>query len=82
MALASTAQEAIWMQQLLCDLERPVDSLVIHEDNQTLTKMSKNPQFNGRCKNIEINYHFIHELVGNKQLVLHYCPTYYRLVDF
>ena len=81
MALASTAQEAVWLQQLMCDLARRVNCVQIYEDNQAAIKMSKNPQFHGRCKHIEIKYHFIRELVANKQLVLHYCPTEEMVAD-
>ena len=75
MALASAAQEAMWLRQLMSDLGRPIKSILIHEDNQSAIKMSKNPQFHGRSKHIGIKYHFIRELVEKEHLVLQYCPT-------
>ena len=64
MALASAAQESIWLQQLLSDLNnKPTDGMVIYEDNQSCISMTKNPQFHGRAKHVGIKYHFIREQV-------------------
>ena len=50
-ALASAAQESLWLQQLLEDLknEEP-KSVTIDENNQSAIGMAKNPQFHGRTK--------------------------------
>ena len=43
MALASAAQEAIWLQHLVSDLgNKPVDPMVLYEDNQSAICMAKN----------------------------------------
>ena len=54
MALANAAQEAMWMRQLIGDLNKPMKSIMIYEDNQSAIRMSKNPQFHGRSKHIGI----------------------------
>ena len=52
-ALASTAQESVWLQQLLADLKKESPkSMIIFEDNQSAVSMAKNPQFHGRTKHI------------------------------
>ena len=59
MALASAAQEAIWLRQLNSELNHPSSSAtVIHEDNQSAISIAKNPQFHGRAKHIEITISF------------------------
>ena len=46
MALASAAQEAMWLQQITTDLQmRPTGVTVIYEDNQSAISMAKNPLF-------------------------------------
>ena len=51
MALASAAQEAIWLQHLVGDLgDKPVNPMVLYEDNQSAKCMAKNPKFHGRTK--------------------------------
>ena len=40
------AQEAVWMQQLTCDLKNgPTEATVIFKDNQSTISMAQNPQF-------------------------------------
>ena len=82
MALASRAQEAMWMRQLTADLKSaPSKATTICEDNQSAIEMAKNPQFHGRAKHIEIKYHFIREQVQKGIIELKYCPTDNMLAD-
>ena len=82
MALASAAQEAVWMRQLTADLKcESTGPLVIFEDNQAAISMSKNPQFHGRAKHVDIKYHFIRENVKSGVVQLKYCPTEDMIAD-
>ena len=82
MALASAAQEAIWMRQLATDLgSNPTGATVIFEDNQSAIRMAKNPQFHGRAKHIGIKFHFIREQVNTGTVELNYCPTEEMVAD-
>ena len=75
-ALASAAQEAIWMRQLTAELSTtPTGATTTFEDNQSAICMAKNPQFHGRAKHIGIKYHFIREQVDNGTVELKFCPT-------
>ena len=50
-ALASAAQEAMWIRQLTQDLKDGSDrATVIYEDNQAVISMAQNPHFHGRAK--------------------------------
>ena len=70
-ALASAAQEAVWVRQLLTDLRSdPEEATRIYEDNQAAICLAKNPQFYGRTKHIRIKYHFIREQVENGNVEL------------
>ena len=82
MALASAAQEAIWMQQLVGDMENKSTSpIMIYEDNQSAICMTKNPQFHGRAKHIDIKFHFIREQVEKGTVNLKYCPSEEMIAD-
>ena len=62
MALASAAQDAVWMRQLLSDLGvKQTAATLLFDDNQSAICMPKNPQFHGRAKHVEIKYHFVRE---------------------
>ena len=63
-ALASASQEAIWLQRLLNDMHCEKNNpMVIKEDNQSAISITKNPQFHGHAKHIDIKYHYVRELV-------------------
>lgn len=75
-ALSSAAQESIWLRQLLMELgSSPETPTVIFEDNLSTIAMTKNPQFHGRAKHIDIKHHFIREQVSHGTVQLEYCPT-------
>ena len=81
MALASAAQEAIWLQHLVGDLgNKPVDPMVLYKDNQTAICMAKNPQFHGRAKHNSIKFHYIPEQV-ERGVALKYCPSNDMIAD-
>ena len=81
-ALSAATQEALWMRQLLTDLNVNIDKPVtIYEDNQSAIAMSKNHQFHGRSKHIDIKYHFVRDQVEKKTVTVLYCPTNSMLAD-
>uniref|UniRef100_A0A1X7SFX4 Reverse transcriptase Ty1/copia-type domain-containing protein n=1 Tax=Amphimedon queenslandica TaxID=400682 RepID=A0A1X7SFX4_AMPQE len=82
MALASTAQEAVWMRELNADMNnKPNGPTTIFEDNQSAISMAKNPQFHGRAKHIGIKYHFIREQVSTESVQIKYCRTEDMVAD-
>ena len=82
MALASAAQEAVWMRQLSKDMKTDIcEPTVIFEDNQSAICMAKNHQFHGRAKHIGIKHHFIREQVSNNTIKLRYCRTEDMIAD-
>ena len=63
-ALAKVAQELIWLQKILIDLnENSVDPMTIFEDNQSMIARKKSPRHHGRVKHIDIKFHYIREMV-------------------
>ena len=81
-ALASAAQESLWLQQLISDLtKQPVKQMVIFEDNQSTISMARNPQFHGRSKHIALKYHFIRDQVSDGKIDLKYCNTSDMVAD-
>ena len=60
MALASAAQETGWMQHLRYNFnEAHVGPAIIYEDVQRIICMTKNPQYLGRAKHIDIKFYYI-----------------------
>lgn len=81
-ALASAAQEAIWMAQLIGDMTAEgAREMEILEDNQSAIEMSSNPKYHGRTKHIDIRHHFIRDQVEQGNVRLTYCPTKEMVAD-
>ncbi len=61
-ALYFATQEAVWLRQLMKDLQMDCNTaMTIHEDNQGTIAMSRNPVLHKRTKHIDIKYHFVRE---------------------
>jgi len=81
-ALSASAQESIWLRQILTDLGNPpTQPTTLYEDNQSAIAMAKNPQFHGRAKHIDIKCHYIRDQVQTAQIQLTYCPTEEMIAD-
>lgn len=82
MALSSAVQEAIWLRNLLKSLGRKMDKpLIVFEDNQAAISLTRNPQFHGRAKHVDIRYHFTREQVKQGTVDLQHCRTTRMLAD-
>ncbi|KAK4327560.1 hypothetical protein Pmani_001967 [Petrolisthes manimaculis] len=76
MALASAIQEAVWLRKLAVDIQIDcMGPLLLYEDNQSTIAMSKNPQFHGKTKHIDIKFHYVREKCIENVIQLVYCPT-------
>ena len=75
-ALALTAQEIVWLRQLLQDIGFPQpEPSVVYEDNQGTIHLSNNPVTSNRSKHIDVRYHFVREQILNKTISLTYKET-------
>ena len=60
MAISMAAQESVWLERLLSDMnEKSDEPILIYEDNQSTICMAINPKFHGRAKHIDIRHHYI-----------------------
>lgn len=63
-AASVAAREAVWLRNLLDDVERRCDGATpLYVDNQSTIKLVKNPEFHKRTKHIDVRYHHIREMV-------------------
>ncbi|GAA0153040.1 transmembrane signal receptor [Lithospermum erythrorhizon] len=68
--------QLIWMKRILKTLNyEDRDCTEIRCDNSSTIKLSKNPVFHGRCKHIEVRYHFLRDLVKEGVISLSYCRS-------
>ena len=72
----SASCEAVWMRKLLSDLfDLQLDATCIYCDNQSCVKLSENLVFHDKSKHIEINYHYIRDMVQRGAVKLQYVTT-------
>ena len=58
-----------------------IDTLPMLGDNTSSIKMTKNNEFHGQIKYIDIKHHFIRELVERKKISIDYINTKDMLAD-
>ncbi|KAK1431533.1 hypothetical protein QVD17_07993 [Tagetes erecta] len=80
-ATGATCQ-ALWLRRVLKDLgytqEEPT---IIYCDNKSTINLAKNPITDGRTRHIDIKYHFIREMIGKEEVILHFCNTHNQIAD-
>jgi len=81
MALASTAQEVIFLRQLLEELlHHPLaEPTLVLTDNQPAMHVAN--RSTTRMRHIRVRYHFVRQCVTQHAIVLQYCPTNDMVAD-
>jgi hypothetical protein len=70
-SLSNATAEVMWVQSLLQELCVPSPPAVrLWSDNIGATYISTNPVFHAKTKHIEIDYHFVQEMVAKKLLFM------------
>uniref|UniRef100_A0A2N9EWV2 Integrase catalytic domain-containing protein n=1 Tax=Fagus sylvatica TaxID=28930 RepID=A0A2N9EWV2_FAGSY len=81
-AMAHIASEMLWVHSLLCDLGIDVPTpMQMFCDNQAAIFIANNPVFHERTKHIEVDYHFIRDLLTQKQIAIPYVRSDDQLDD-
>lgn len=81
-AMANTAAELIWVSHLLRDLNAlPAERPTLLCDNLSAIFLSQNPVAHRRAKHIDIDYHFVRELVLSGKLHTKFVPTKLQVAD-
>ena len=69
-SLSDCGRQAKWLWQLLGELEYNLHPIPICSDNQGSIFMASNPMTEARSKHIDIKWHSIWKLVGDKIIEL------------
>ncbi|PNX56481.1 putative copia-type protein [Trifolium pratense] len=80
--IGSTTTELLWLQQLLLELGIQLPQPpTIFTDNIGANYLCTNPVFHTRMKHLAIDYHFVRDLVGKKELKVSHVPSSHQLAD-
>lgn len=79
---SDVGKEAIWLHKLLAGLFGDVlEMTTIQCDNQSCVKLSENPVFHDRSKHIEMQYHYLRDMVQKGSILLQYIQTKEQIAD-
>ena len=80
-AAAQATREALWLKQLLLDLDLKPGRLQIRADNQSALKLLRNPVSSNRSKHIDVAYHFARERLARGDIDFSFVGTEAMLAD-
>jgi hypothetical protein len=76
------ACQAIWIRNVMSFLQQKQGKCtLIFCDNSSTIKLSKNPILHGRCKHIDVRFHFLRNLTRDGIVELVHCKTTDQLAD-
>jgi len=63
MAATQACKEAIWMKKLIEELGHKQEKILLYCNSQSALHIARNPSFHSRTKHIDVQYHFVCEVV-------------------
>ncbi|GJR46729.1 ribonuclease H-like domain-containing protein [Tanacetum coccineum] len=80
--VANVVAETYWLRNLLRELHTPLSSAtLVYCDNVSVVYLSCNPVQHQRTKHIEIDIHFVRDLVAAGQVRVIHVPSRYQFAD-
>ncbi|GKE20349.1 ribonuclease H-like domain-containing protein [Tanacetum coccineum] len=80
--VANAVAETCWLRNLLCELHTPLSSAtLVYCDNVSVVYLSCNPVQHQHMKHIEIDMHFVRDLVADGQVRVLHVPSRYQYAD-
>jgi hypothetical protein len=81
MAATHASKEAVWLQ-ILCSSIGLVQQVVrLDYDSQSAIFLAKNPSYHSKTKHIDVQYHFVRDMVEGKKVLLEKVDTLKNVAD-
>jgi hypothetical protein len=81
-ATTCTTCQVVWMRRMLkYSFHEKQESTTVFGDYDSSIMLSKNHVFHKKTKHIDTRYHFVRELVNNKEICLEFCKSKEQVID-
>jgi hypothetical protein len=81
MEATHASKEAVWLQRLCLGIGLVQQVVRIYCDNQSAIFMAKNSAYHSNTKHIDIQYHFVRDMVEEKKVLLMKVDTLKNFAD-
>ena len=81
MAATHASKEAVWLQRLCSELGFKQQAVRIDCDSQSAIFLAKNPSYHSRIKHIDVQYHFVRDMVERMKVLLEKVDTLENVAD-
>jgi hypothetical protein len=75
MALSDCSRQVSWIQNIFLELGMHLGPILIYADNQGSIFIGSNSVQEIHIKHIDVKYHYVHECIVVKKIVLYHVPT-------
>ena len=81
MAATHASKEVVWLQRLCSELGFKQQVVRIDCDSQSAIFLAKNPAYHSRTKHIDVQYHFVRDMVESMKVLLEKVDTLENVAD-
>ena len=81
MVATHASKEDVWLQRLCLELGFKQQVVRINYDSQSEIFLAKNPAYHSRMKHIDVQYHFVRDMVESMKVLLEKVDTLENVVD-
>jgi hypothetical protein len=81
MASTHASKEEIWLQILYSGIRLVQQAVRIDCDSQSAIFLAKNPTYHSKTKHIDIQYHFVRDMIEEKKVLLMKVDTLKNVAD-
>jgi hypothetical protein len=81
MAASHASKETIWLQRLCLGIGLVQQAVRLDCDSQSAIFLAKNPSYHSKTKHIDVQYHFVRDMVEEKKVLLEKVDTLKNVAD-
>eukprot|EP00253_Pinus_taeda_P027073 PITA_27073 len=70
MAATHASKEVVWLQRLCSSMGLAQGSIRIDYDSQSAISLANNPAYHSKTKHIDVQYHFVRDMIEEKRVLL------------